>query len=88
MRYLIRNSGSKNRAHYWIEGDTACKMWSTGGMNHRRPYRVSDDPDGHPICWLCSMRTDRPGLLIPTPVPPETQIQKSAKSENPHEIKN
>jgi len=53
MKYLIRAKGEKVAAHLWRDGDTACRMWSTGGMNHQRDYRVLDSPGAHKICTMC-----------------------------------
>lgn len=53
MEYLIRDQGTKNSAHFWIGTDTACKMWTTGGMNQRRKWSVHSDPGTHPICQMC-----------------------------------
>lgn len=55
--FLYRKSGQKSKAHYWNGQDTACCMWSTGGMDHDREWVVSKTADGHPICKLCK---DRP----------------------------
>jgi hypothetical protein len=54
MQFLIRGKGKKNAAHYWDGKDTACRMWSTGGMNQGRKWSVHDDPGEHPICTMCA----------------------------------
>jgi hypothetical protein len=39
-------------AHIWLVDDTACRMYSTGGI--RKTGRVYDHPSGRRICQLCS----------------------------------
>ena len=53
-KYLIRDRGKKQRAHYWTGTDTLCRMWSTGGMRRTQSFFVRDSPDGKEICWMCS----------------------------------
>lgn len=59
MLYLIRLRGKKNKAHYWVDGDTACSMASTGGLKMDR-YDVFDSPMDREICHMCTMVYDRP----------------------------
>ena len=49
--YLVRKTKT-GKAHYWNGQDTACRMWSTGGMNHRR-YTTVEDKQHQPICTMC-----------------------------------
>ena len=51
--YFYRESGTRNKAHYWDGSDTLCRMWTTGGMNQRRKWIVSNAPHGHPLCTRC-----------------------------------
>ena len=55
FRYLISLSGhSKTRAHIWIGNDTACRMWSTGGLiGGFEAFGVNDDACGKKICRMC-----------------------------------
>ncbi len=57
MKYLIRKKGWKNRAHLWIGGDTACRMYSTGGLgrNAKHRYAVHDTPRGRQVCSMCNV---------------------------------
>jgi hypothetical protein len=57
MKYLIRKTGKKVKAHLWINGDTLCRMWSTGGLKQSR-FEIRDDRGEHEICHMC--RTARP----------------------------
>jgi hypothetical protein len=50
-RYLISKK-QKSVAHIWTGNDTACRMYSTGGMSKSRKS-VSDNPNGKPICVMC-----------------------------------
>lgn len=52
-KYLIRVKGKKKSAHYWDGTDTLCHLWSTGGMNQRKGWRVYDEPGEHPLCTMC-----------------------------------
>ena len=41
--------------HVWKDGDTLCRMWSTGGLN-RDNYRFTDDAPAKKMCMMCSNR--------------------------------
>ena len=58
MQYLIRKSGTKQKAHIWLGRDTACRMWSTGGLKHDR-FEVFDDPGEFEICHMCKPVSER-----------------------------
>lgn len=51
MTYLLRKKKPKV-AHIFINGDTACRLYSTGGMNKSR-YIKSPDANGKPLCLMC-----------------------------------
>jgi hypothetical protein len=53
MKYLIRSKGKNKAAHYWKDGDTLCRMWSTGGIDKRRAYAVFENSQGLRICHMC-----------------------------------
>lgn len=42
----------KGAAHLWDGSDTACRMYSTGGMS-RKKKTVSQSAYGRPICSMC-----------------------------------
>ncbi len=55
IEFLIRTKKRKRqaaRAHIWTGEDTACRMFSTGGMN-RANYERSVDRRGLPLCLMC-----------------------------------
>ncbi len=55
IEFLIRTKKRKRqaaRAHIWTGEGTACRMFSTGGMN-RRNYTRSTDGRGLPVCQMC-----------------------------------
>jgi len=54
MAFLIRRDGKKQRAHIWTGDDTACRMWSTGGLKQDR-FEVCDNPRDREICFMCRM---------------------------------
>jgi hypothetical protein len=67
--YLIRSKGKVKTAHIWEGKDTACRMWSTGGMSHKRAYELYDAPYGLSVCTMCAnvhgnaTREDPPDLV-------------------------
>ena len=52
MKYLINLNKQKSRAHLWYDGDTYCKMYSTGGMRKKK-YAVHDSTNNREICLMC-----------------------------------
>jgi hypothetical protein len=50
-RYLVSKK-QKSVAHIWTGTDTACRMYSTGGMS-KSNKSVFDNPNGKPICMMC-----------------------------------
>jgi hypothetical protein len=76
--YLIRvNRGE--RAHIWTGGDTACRMWSTGGLG-TRGYEVHDDPGGRKICQMCARLAPRPAPVELVHMTAKTLMEQLAKS--------
>ena len=49
--YLTRKTRT-GKAHYWNGLDTACRMYSTGGMNPKR-YAPIEEIGNQPICTMC-----------------------------------
>jgi hypothetical protein len=52
MKYLVNKNKESGRAHLWDEGDTYCKMYSTGGLRKKR-YEVVDDKEDKEVCLMC-----------------------------------
>lgn len=53
MKYLVaKRKQQKKKAHLWDDGDTYCKMHSTGGLNKKK-YEVADDIGDKEICLMC-----------------------------------
>ena len=54
MDYLSRD-GSKS-FHLFISGNTACKMWKSGGINtQRKSWKLySSIPKDKQICTMCN----------------------------------
>jgi len=51
--WLIRiGAKGKHRAHIWLGYDTACRMWSTGGLN-KRWFAVKAERNGRKVCTMC-----------------------------------
>lgn len=49
--YLVRKKNAKT-AHIWTGYDTACRMYSTGGLR-KKAYKAVAATD-LPICTMCS----------------------------------
>jgi hypothetical protein len=56
--FLIRTTGQNQKAHIWVDGDTACRMWSTGGLKKYR-FAIKTDRGNHKICHMCKQVADR-----------------------------
>jgi hypothetical protein len=56
-QFLVRKRGLKPKAHYWNDGDTLCRMASTGGLKLSR-YSLRESNDGKEICWMCLQRKE------------------------------
>jgi hypothetical protein len=52
MKYLVNKNKESGRAHLWDDGDTYCKMYSTGGLRKKR-YEVVDDKEDKEVCLMC-----------------------------------
>jgi len=52
MKYLVNLNKINSKAHLWDEGDTWCKMLSTGGLNKKK-YKVTDLSMNKDVCSLC-----------------------------------
>ena len=59
--YLVRRTRS-GKAHYWNGIDTACRMYSTGGMNPKR-YIPTEYLEDMPICTMCR-QVDKSGRYV------------------------
>ena len=58
--YLVPRVGKKRASHIWLEGDTACRMVSTGGLVRTDKYLAVDSlaplnpPSYHyKLCAMC-----------------------------------
>lgn len=62
MTFLIRKKlkGKPAVAHIWSGDDTACRMWSTGGIGRKRPYEVVEDRGEHEVCQMCKNVSEVP----------------------------
>ena len=52
MKYLYNPNKTKHAAHLWDDGDTYCKMYSTGGMTKKKK-QVFDSPSDRRVCQMC-----------------------------------
>jgi len=57
MQYLINKNKEDGKAHIWDwgldgDGDTFCKMYSTGGLAKKK-YTVVNELGDREVCSLC-----------------------------------
>jgi hypothetical protein len=52
MKFLVRAKGRVKAAHIWFQGDTLCRMASTGGLV-LSGYREHTTALGLPVCQMC-----------------------------------
>jgi len=54
--YICREHGIKGfpngRSHLWLGDDTACRMWSTGGLNQKKRWGFYLAPPTE-VCQNC-----------------------------------
>lgn len=51
--YLINTRKQKNVAHIWEHGDTACRLYSTGGFPDKDSFQRFDNDLGRRLCKMC-----------------------------------
>lgn len=61
--YLLNLRKNKSTAHYWDGVDTACKMYTTGGMRKNR-YTVTATNRNKPICTMCQNVNNKKQLFV------------------------
>lgn len=52
MEYFYNPKNKKTVAHIWTGADTACTMFSTGGLRGKKRL-VMPDTSNKPICLMC-----------------------------------
>lgn len=50
--YLLNPNKLKSSAHLWLNDDTVCRMFKSGGMRKDKQI-VSESAYGKPICTMC-----------------------------------
>ena len=56
MTYLFNQLKPKAKAHLWDGSDTACRLWSTGGIKQTRPgWITTPSIGGRELCHMCGM---------------------------------
>jgi hypothetical protein len=55
MEYLFNTKKAKSRFHLWINGDTACRMYSTGGLQPtQETWLITETPPSNKqVCQMC-----------------------------------
>lgn len=52
--FLFNEIKPKGKYHYWSGQDTACRLWSTGGIKQDRAgWTVTDKPPARELCHMC-----------------------------------
>lgn len=65
MQYLMNERKAKAAAHVWLGADTACRMWSTGGMDTSKPaWITAASPMGRRVCTMCESAPIREAARI------------------------
>ena len=61
-KFLFNERKPKNRYHAWNGADTACRMWSTGGIKQNRKGWVwsAAPPEGRELCLMCEVCLKKP----------------------------
>lgn len=61
MQYLFNTKKPKSSFHLWSDGDTACRMYSTGGIKPTKPkWVVSDEaPKDKDVCQMCKVTHEK-----------------------------
>lgn len=58
--YRVGNKNpQKVAAHIWLGNDTACRMWSTGGLSPNKTWEKSENTGGRRVCQMCAVRSKR-----------------------------
>lgn len=52
MQYFYDPARKKTVAHIWTGNDTACTMFSTGGLRDKK-RQVFPDAGNKPVCLMC-----------------------------------
>ena len=52
-KYLLNINKPSTAAHLWDDGDTYCRMHSTGGLKQQK-YQVSEKRGNRRICNMCN----------------------------------
>lgn len=52
MKYYFNAKRKQTAAHIWVDGDTVCKMLSTGGLKPGKK-QIHDETYGKRICQMC-----------------------------------
>ena len=58
MNYIRRAKGKKAKDHIWTGEDTACRMWSTGGLKIGQKW-IKEDRPLHPVCTMCRVNSGK-----------------------------
>jgi hypothetical protein len=54
MDFLFNNLKPRGKYHHWTGDDTACRLWSTGGINQARAgWEVVGKPPARALCHMC-----------------------------------
>lgn len=63
MQYFYNKDKNSTVAHIWVDGDTACKMLSTGGIKKGKK-KVQLQLDNRGVCKMCQTNFAK---ILPVP---------------------
>lgn len=59
-RYIFNERKQRSSAHIWDGKNTACRMWSTGGMSSTKPgYVTAFGLEGRHLCHMCQVVAEK-----------------------------
>lgn len=55
--FVAHKQPGRGSAHIWVGNDTACRLWSTGGLVCVKSFEWMPEPD-RKVCKLCDETAD------------------------------
>ena len=74
MQYLLNPKKKKSSSHIWTGADTACRLYSTGGMVPSK-QQIFSQTFGKPLCQMCI--TASPAIVSTYGVIPDISPQEA-----------
>lgn len=74
MQYLLNPKKKKSSSHIWTGADTACRLYSTGGMVPSK-QQIFSQTFGKPLCQMCINAS--PAIVSTYGVIPDISLQEA-----------